>query len=76
MWGYSGGALASEWAAELQTKYAPEIPFVGMAVGGLTPNVTNVLKTISGGLFAGIASAGFIGLGNAYLSSAPTSRTA
>jgi hypothetical protein len=66
MWGYSGGALASEWAAELQTRYAPEIPFVGMAVGGLTPNVSNVLTTISGGLFAGIAAAGFIGLGNAY----------
>jgi len=24
MWGYSGGALASEWAAELQVQYAPE----------------------------------------------------
>jgi len=63
MWGYSGGALASEFAAELQSGYAPEIPFVGMAIGGLTPNVSNVLTTISGGLFAGIAAAGFIGLG-------------
>jgi hypothetical protein len=25
MWGYSGGALASEWAAELQVQYAPEV---------------------------------------------------
>jgi hypothetical protein len=66
MWGYSGGALASEWAAELQAKYAPEIPFVGMAIGGVTPNVDNVLTTINKGLFAGIAAAGFIGLGNAY----------
>jgi hypothetical protein len=66
MWGYSGGALASEFASELQSGYAPEIPFVGMAIGGVTPNVSNVLTTISGGLFAGIAAAGFIGLGNAY----------
>jgi hypothetical protein len=25
MWGYSGGALASEWAMELQASYAPEL---------------------------------------------------
>lgn len=25
MWGYSGGALASEWAAELAVQYAPEV---------------------------------------------------
>lgn len=66
MWGYSGGALASEWAAELQANYAPEIPFVGMAIGGITPNVENVFNTINKGLFAGIAAAGFLGLGNAY----------
>ncbi|KAI4672754.1 uncharacterized protein J4E78_001256 [Alternaria triticimaculans] len=66
MWGYSGGALASEWAAELQANYAPEIPFVGMAIGGVTPNVENVFNTINKGLFAGLSAAGFLGLGNAY----------
>ncbi|CZT25466.1 related to lipase 1 [Ramularia collo-cygni] len=66
MWGYSGGALASEFAAELQTKYAPEIPFVGMAIGGVTPNVENVFNTINKGPFAGLSAAGFLGLGNAY----------
>lgn len=25
LWGYSGGALASDWAAELQVQYAPEV---------------------------------------------------
>jgi hypothetical protein len=39
MWGYSGGALASEWAMELQASYAPELKFVGAAIGGVTPNV-------------------------------------
>lgn len=67
MWGYSGGALASEWAAELQDSgYATEIPFVGMAIGGLTPDVKNVFSRINNGPFAGLSAAGFLGLGNAY----------
>lgn len=48
LWGYSGGALASEWAAELQVQYAPELNFAGVALGGLTPNVTSVLLTVNG----------------------------
>jgi hypothetical protein len=55
LWGYSGGALASEWAAELQVQYAPELTFAGAALGGLTPNVTSVLLTVSGGYAAGLA---------------------
>lgn len=47
MWGYSGGALASEWASELQGDYAPELSFAGSALGGLTPNITSVLFTIN-----------------------------
>lgn len=30
MWGYSGGALASEWAAELAVQYAPEVGCPGL----------------------------------------------
>ncbi|KAH7014081.1 secretory lipase-domain-containing protein [Microdochium trichocladiopsis] len=55
MWGYSGGALASEWAAELQASYAPELNIIGMAIGGTTPNVQNVYNTINNGLFAGLS---------------------
>lgn len=47
LWGYSGGALASEWAAELQVQYAPELNFIGAALGGLTPNITNVFTTVN-----------------------------
>ncbi|OTA91954.1 hypothetical protein M434DRAFT_396782 [Hypoxylon sp. CO27-5] len=41
MWGYSGGSIASEKAAELQVQYAPELArgFVGAALGGLVSNV-------------------------------------
>ncbi|KAL9050032.1 MAG: hypothetical protein Q9162_006882 [Coniocarpon cinnabarinum] len=60
--GYSGGALGSEWAVELQPKYAPELKIAGAALGGLTPNVTSVLFTISGTAFAGLGPAGILGL--------------
>lgn len=66
MWGYSGGSLASEWAAELQPRYAPELRFQGAALGGLIGNVTGVVATIDGGPFAGLAFAGVRGLANAY----------
>ena len=55
MWGYSGGALASEWAAELQGKYAPELKFAGAALGGLTPNSTSVLFAINQQWAAGLS---------------------
>lgn len=55
LWGYSGGALASEFAAELQVQYAPEMNFSGAALGGLTPNVTSVLLTINKSYAAGLA---------------------
>lgn len=66
MWGYSGGSLASEWAAELQPSYAPELSFEGAALGGLIANVTAVAVTINKSLFAGLGFAGIIGLSRAY----------
>ena len=52
MSGYSGGAIASEWAAELQVQYAPEMNFAGVALGGLAPNITSSLETVNGGPFS------------------------
>ncbi|KAK4947212.1 hypothetical protein LTR10_013984 [Elasticomyces elasticus] len=66
LWGYSGGALASEWAMELQATYAPDVKFVGAAIGGVTPNVQNVFQSINKGPFAGIAAAALIGMGKAF----------
>ncbi|KAG8160860.1 hypothetical protein KVR01_009124 [Diaporthe batatas] len=66
MWGYSGGALASEWAAELQVQYAPEMNFGGAAIGGLTPNVTSVLYSINTKLAAGLAPSSILGLSSQY----------
>lgn len=66
LWGYSGGALASGWAAELQPGYAPELNIKGIAEGGLPVNPKNVLTGANGGPFAGIAMSGIVGLSHAY----------
>ena len=66
MWGYSGGALASEWAAELQVQYAQDLNFAGAALGGLTPNVTSVLEISTGTVYAGLIPAGILGLASQY----------
>ena len=66
LWGYSGGALASEWAVELQPEYAPELKFAGAALGGLTPNVTNVVLHTNKGDFSWLPFAGINGLTHAY----------
>ncbi|KAB2571625.1 Lipase A [Lasiodiplodia theobromae] len=66
MWGYSGGSLASEWAAELQPSYAPELDLAGTALGGLIANVTSVAVTINKTPFAGLGFSGIIGLSKAY----------
>ena len=60
--GYSGGALASEWATELQPCYAPELQIAGAALGGLTPNVTSVLFTVNETPYAGLSPPGILGL--------------
>jgi hypothetical protein len=66
LWEYSGGAFASEWAAELQVQYAPEVNFIGTALGGLTPNITAVLLKIDGTDFAYLIPNAVIGLTSQY----------
>ena len=72
LWGYSGGALASEWAAELQVQYAPELTFSGAALGGLTPNVTSVMNSVTGTAFAGLIPASLLGILTQYPESQTT----
>ena len=66
LWGYSGGALASGWASELQPDYAPELAIKGVAEGGLPVDPAHVLANINGGPFAGIAMSGIAGMSQAY----------
>ncbi|KAJ5920868.1 hypothetical protein N7466_009194 [Penicillium verhagenii] len=66
LWGYSGGSLASTWAAELQPSYAPELHFAGVAVGGTVPNVSSVLHTIHNTSAAGLTFSGLYGISKAF----------
>jgi hypothetical protein len=53
MWGYSGGGLATGWAAELQPSYAPELQVRGVASGGTPADLKAAAATIDGGPFSG-----------------------
>jgi hypothetical protein len=66
LWGYSGGSLASEWAAELQVQYAPDLNFVGATLGGLVPNATSIFETITGTRWAGLIPSALLGLTSQY----------
>ncbi|KAI1756511.1 LIP-domain-containing protein [Xylaria castorea] len=65
MWGYSGGSIASTFAAELQASYAQELDFAGAAIGGLVPNVTTVFSDTES-VVASLIPAGLLGLTSQY----------
>ena len=46
--GYSGGGLATSWAAALQPKIAPELNIVGAAIGGLPANLEATARAFDG----------------------------
>jgi hypothetical protein len=52
MWGYSGGAIATSWAASLQRSYAPELNIVGFASGGTPADLSDVINNIDSNLIA------------------------
>jgi hypothetical protein len=66
LWGYSGGSIGSEWAAELQPGYAPELTISGVAIGGVIANLQNVITAINGSANAGLAFGGILGLSKAF----------
>ncbi|CCE78584.1 Piso0_000608 [Millerozyma farinosa CBS 7064] len=68
LWGYSGGSLASGWAAALQPTYAKELKphLIGVALGGFVTNITATAVSIEGSLFAGLSPAAIAGLCNEY----------
>lgn len=66
MWGYSGGSVATNWAAEMHQAYAPDLVIAGAAVGGTVPDITHVVTTINKGPFAGLIPTGILGLSAQY----------
>jgi len=67
--GYSGGAIATEWAAQLAPTYAPEInsDIVGAAMGGVLVAPAHNLKYVEGSSsWASIIPMALDGLSRAY----------
>ncbi|WP_235916683.1 lipase family protein [Antrihabitans cavernicola] len=67
--GYSGGAIASNWAAILAAKYAPDINrrIVGVAQGGVLVNPARNLQYVSGSLgWGGVIGMAINGVARAY----------
>jgi hypothetical protein len=65
MVGYSGGSIGGEWAAELQSSYAPELRIAGAAIGRLPANITEAILPLDGSPFAGLIYSAFNGISNA-----------
>ncbi|MGW5573978.1 lipase family protein [Nocardia thailandica] len=68
MAGYSGGGMATAWAAALAPDYAPELTIAGAAMGGVPMNLIAMLEGLGfGGHPAfGLAMAAGIGLEREY----------
>ncbi|EFY88821.1 hypothetical protein MAC_05086 [Metarhizium acridum CQMa 102] len=60
--GYSGGAIATGWAASLQPTYAPELTVKGWVQGGTPANLTGILTFIDNTLFSGFLPGAINGL--------------
>ncbi|MEQ6903528.1 lipase family protein, partial [Nocardioides sp. YIM 152588] len=67
--GYSGGAIASEWAAELAPSYSPAVArrIVGTAIGGVLVHPAHNLPYVEGStVWAGVAPMALIGIARAF----------
>ena len=56
LWGYSGGGLASAWAAEEYATYAPELNLVGAVLGSPVGDLGNTFLRLNGSHFSGLPS--------------------
>lgn len=66
LYGYSGGAQATGWAAQLYSTYAPELDIVGWVGGGLPSNITSNFEYLDGTPQAGLNFLGSAGIADAY----------
>jgi hypothetical protein len=69
MFGYSGGAIATDWAAQLAPAYAPDVnrQLVGAAEGGVLVDPAHNLTYVSGSLdWAGVMPMAVIGIARGF----------
>lgn len=54
LWGYSGGGLATGWAAEVGGDYAPELNIVGAVLGSPVGDLGHTFLGLDGTFFSGL----------------------
>jgi hypothetical protein len=65
--GYSGGAIATEFASELAPKYAPAMDIVGVAEGGIPVDFAHNLTYVNGSAdWSGVIPAVLVGVGRGF----------
>lgn len=64
--GYSGGGMASSWAAEMAPRYASEVRLVGAVLGSPVGDPGEAFIKLNGGLNAGLPALVVSGLRHAY----------
>jgi triacylglycerol lipase len=66
LWGYSGGGLASAWAAEVHADYAPDINMVGAVLGSPVGNLGNTFRRLNGSTYAALPALVVAALAKSY----------
>jgi hypothetical protein len=65
--GYSGGALAADWASELAPAYAPELDIVGVAAGGVPVDQAHLFDYVNGDdVYSSVLPGMLLGLARGY----------
>ena len=54
LWGYSGGGLATAWAAEVAGTYAPELNIVGAVLGSPVGDLGHTFRRLNGTFYSGL----------------------
>jgi hypothetical protein len=66
LWGYSGGAQATVWAAEQHSSYAPELNIVAAVAGAIPVDPTSSGLPDDGNIFSGLAVASLVGISRGF----------
>jgi hypothetical protein len=62
VFGYSGGAMAAAFTAEMAASYAPDLKLAAVVLGGTSPNITTAGYLMNGKDTAGLVVASLIGI--------------
>jgi alpha-beta hydrolase superfamily lysophospholipase len=66
LWGYSGGGLATAWAAEVHTDYAPDVNVVGAVLGSPVGDLGHTYRRLNGTFFSGLPAMVVAALSHVY----------